>query len=253
MLLTGQIKLVSKNTPFVEVAKIKEEGKKLETNMESENHRENKDGENTINTCSSRKVIDFCIDLPGQEQLLTQTFIDYLLQESDCGANNFKDDNFTEDAVQDASKHLIGDSRIGERDNLFSLLSSESISKEDARKGSSKESSNLKAKGLCLSDVKEQEEEWSSAEKKISVTGTKALDPVERSEDLKYLEERDDEKNKIMLLFKGKGKRKQKDLIPSVEIESPIEMGKMKQKDSTSLKGLDRDKSVNRRPSLRIF
>ena len=105
MLLMGQIKLVSKNTPFVEVAKIKEEGKKLETNMESENHSENKDGENTINTCSSRKVIDFCIDLPGQEQLLTQTFIDYLLQESDCGANNFKDDNFTEDAVQDASKH----------------------------------------------------------------------------------------------------------------------------------------------------
>ena len=177
--------------------------------------------------------------------MLTQTFIDYLLQESDCGANNFKDDNFTEDAVQDTSKHLIGDSRIGERDNLFSLLSSE--------KGSSKESSNLKEEGLCLSNVKEQEEEWSSAEKKISVTGTKALDPVERSEDLKYLEGRDDEKNKITLLFKGKGKRKQKDLIPSVEIESPIEMGKMKQKDSTSLKGLDRDKSVNWRPSLRIF
>ena len=184
-------------------------GEDLEANMESESHNENKDIENTSNNCSSQKDIDFCIKWLGQEQLLTETFIDYLLQESDCGANNFKDDHFIEDVVQDTSKHLIGDSRNSEKDNLFSLFSTESIFKEDTRKGSSKEPSNLKEEGLCLSDVKEQKEEWSFVEKKVSIVGTKALDPIEIKEDLKHLEGRENEKNELTLLFKGKGKRKQ--------------------------------------------
>lgn len=109
-------------------------GEDLEANMESESHNENKDVENTSNNCSSQKDIDFCIKWLGQEQLLTETFIDYLLQESDCGANNFKDDHFIEDVVQDTSKHLIGDSRNSEKDNLFSLFSTESIFKEDKKR-----------------------------------------------------------------------------------------------------------------------
>ena len=231
--IDGSNQINVKNTPFVEVGKIKEDEEDLEANMESESHNENKDVENMSNNCSSQKGIDFCIKSLGQEQLLTETFIDYFLQESDCGANNFKDDHFTEYVVQDTSKHLIGDSRNSEKDNLFSLLSSESIFKEDTRKGSSKEPSNLKEEGLCLSDVKEQKDEWYFAEKKVSIVGTKALDPIERKEGLKHLEGRENEKNELMLLFKGKGKRKQKDLISFLEINSPIETSKRKQKDPT--------------------
>ena len=242
-----------KNTPFDEMGKSKEEGKKLEATMESENQNENKDGENTSNTCSYQvKGIDFSVESPGQEPLLTQTKIDYLLQESDYGAYNVKDDHFNEDVVRDTLKHLIGDSTSGERDNVFSLLSSENISKEDTRKSLAKESSNLLEEGLCLSVVKEQKEECSSAEKKVSVIGTKALDPVERSEDLKHLGEQDNEKNKITLSFKCKSKRKQKDVISSLETDSPIEIGKRKRKDSNLPKGLGRDNHVNLRQSLRI-
>ena len=240
-----------KNNPCDEVGKLKEEGKKLEANIESENQKENKDGENTRNTCSYQvKGIDFSVESPGQEPLLIQTDIDYLLQESVCGANNFRDDHFTEDVVQDTLKHLINHSTSGERGNLSSLLSTES--KGGAQKGSLKESSSMQEEGLCFSDVKEQKEESSSAEKDTSVTGTKSLDPVQISEDLKHLEGRDNKRNKITLLFKEKGKRKQKDLISTVETDSPMEIGKRKRKDSNSPKGLDRDKNVNSRQSLRI-
>ena len=60
-----------------------------------------------------------------------------------------------------------------------------------------------------MSDVKEQKEEWSFVEKKVSIVGTKALDPIEIKEDLKHLEGRENKKNELTLLFKGKGKRKQ--------------------------------------------
>ena len=246
--MDGSNQINVKNTPCDEFGKLKEEAKRLEANIESENQNENKDGKNTSNTCSYQiKGIDFSVESPGQEPLLTQTDIDYLFQESDCGANNFKDDHFIEDAVQDTLKHLIGNVTSGERGNLFSLLSTESTG--GAGKGAAKESSSLQEEGLCFSDAKEQ---WSSAEKNISVTSTKSLDPVQRSEDLEHLEGRGDERNKLTLLFKRKGKRKQKDLISSLETDSPMEIGKRKRKDRNSPKGLGRGKNVNLRQSLRI-
>lgn len=98
------------------------------------------------------KGINLFVGSLGSEPLLTQTNIDYSLQESDCGAINLKDDHFIEDVVQDTLRH---NGISGDKDNLFSLLSIERILIEDARKDLSKEFSNFHNEGFFLSDVKE--------------------------------------------------------------------------------------------------
>ena len=101
------------------------------------------------------KGINLFVGSLGSEPLLTQTNIDYSLQESDCGAINLKDDHFSEDVVQDTLRHKLGESISGDKDNLFSLLSIERILIEDTRKDLSKEFSNFHNEGFFLSDVKE--------------------------------------------------------------------------------------------------